>query len=237
MKIVAYRTSEDIDVQFQDKFYYIKEHQTYSNFKSGAIKNPYDKTVFNVGYLGVGKHKIQYPETMTNTKVYMSWKNMLDRCYCERHKEKNPCYFEISTVCEEWHNFQNFAEWYSKKEYPVNERLHLDKDIKYPGNMFYSPKTCLLVPQRLNMMFMNKSNNRGLPNGIVRQGKGYLAKYCGEKIGVFATVEEAYREQTKKKKEEIVKLANEYKSIVPEEVYDAIMAYEFDIKNDKNYAA
>lgn len=237
MKIVAYRTSEDIDVQFQDKFYYIKEHQTYSNFKSGAIKNPYDKTVFNVGYLGVGKHKIQYPETMTNTKVYMSWKNMLDRCYCERHKEKNPCYFEISTVCEEWHNFQNFAEWYSKKEYPVNERLHLDKDIKYPGNMFYSPKTCLLVPQRLNMMFMNKSNNRGLPNGIVRQGKGYLAKYCGEKIGVFTTVEEAYREQTKKKKEEIVKLANEYKSIVPEEVYDAIMAYEFDIKNDKNYAA
>ena len=57
MKIVAYRNSEDIDVQFQDKFYYIKEHQTYSNFKSGAIKNPYDKTVFNVGYLGVGRHK------------------------------------------------------------------------------------------------------------------------------------------------------------------------------------
>ena len=103
--------------------------------------------------------------------------------------------------------------------------------------MVYSPKTCLLVPQRLNMMFMNKSNNRGLPNGIVRQGKGYLAKYCGEKIGVFTTVEEAYREQTKKKKEEIVKLANEYKSIVPKEVYDAVMAYEFDIKNDKNYAA
>ena len=156
MKIVAYRNSEDIDVQFQDKFYYIKEHQTYSNFKSGAIKNPYDKTVFNVGYLGVGRHKIQYPETMTNTKVYMSWKNMLDRCYCERHKEKNPCYFEISTVCEEWHNFQNFADWYEEHEYETDGRLHLDKDIKYPGNTVYSPQTCLLTPQKINVVSNSK---------------------------------------------------------------------------------
>lgn len=40
-----------------------------------------------------------------------------------------------------------------------------------------------------------------------------------------------------KKKEDIVRLANEYKNIIPREVYDAIIAYEFDIKNDKNYAA
>ena len=78
MKIIAYRKSNDIDVQFLDKDGYIFKHQIYANFKSGGIKNPYDKTVLNVGYLGVGKHKIQYSETRTNTKVYMSWKNMLD---------------------------------------------------------------------------------------------------------------------------------------------------------------
>lgn len=236
MKIVAYRRHDDIDVEFLDDFHYIRQHNTYSNFKTGQIKNPYDKALFGVGYIGDGKWMVK-DEDGNYSRVYMCWMHMIERCYYEKNKELHPAYFGISTVCEEWHNFQNFAEWYSKKEYPVNERLHLDKDIKYPGNMFYSPKTCLLVPQRLNMMFMNKSNNRGLPNGIVRQGKGYLAKYCGEKIGVFTTVEEAYREQTKKKKEEIVKLANEYKSIVPKEVYDAVMAYEFDIKNDKNYAA
>ena len=35
MKIVAYRNSGDIDVQFLDDFYYIKEHQAYVNFKTG----------------------------------------------------------------------------------------------------------------------------------------------------------------------------------------------------------
>lgn len=57
MKIIRYGGWEDIDVQFQDEFYYIKEHQTYSNFKSGVIKNPYDRTVFGVGYVGVGEYK------------------------------------------------------------------------------------------------------------------------------------------------------------------------------------
>ena len=34
---------------------------------------PYDKTVFGIGYLGAGKHKMQYPDTKTNTRTYMSW--------------------------------------------------------------------------------------------------------------------------------------------------------------------
>lgn len=81
MKIVAYRNSDDIDVEFIDDFHYIKKHQVYSNFIRGQVKNPYDKTVFGVGYLGIGRHKMQYPDTKTNTRTYMSWKNMLDRCY------------------------------------------------------------------------------------------------------------------------------------------------------------
>ena len=82
---------------------------------------------------------------------------------------------------------------------------------------------------------MNKYNSRGLPNGIFQYKGGYLAKYDGEKIGVFSTVEEAYIEHTKRKKEAIEKLANEYKNIIPKEVYNAVMAYEFKIENDKNY--
>lgn len=201
MKIIAYRSYDDIDIQFQDEFYYVKEHQTYSNFRNGGVKNPYDKTVLDVGYLGVGRHKIQYPETRTNTKIYMSWKNMLDRCYYEKHKERNPSYYNTSTVCNDWHNFQTFADWYEEHEYQVgDERLHLDKDIKYPGNTVYSPQTCILVPQRINMMFVNKSNNRGLPNGITKGNKGYYVKYNHEKLGVYPTIEEAYYIQTQKKR-------------------------------------
>ena len=39
------------------------------------------------------------------------------------------------------------------------------------------------------------------------------------------------------KKKEIIKMANEYKGIIPNEVYDAVIAYEFSIENDKNYVA
>ena len=41
--------------------------------------------------------------------------------------------------------------------------------------------------------------------------------------------------QTKKKKEEVVRIANEYKKVIPEKVYNALIAYEFKIENDKNY--
>ena len=51
MKIVRYGSNEDIDIEFLDEFHYIKEHQAYSNFKSGGVKNPYDRDLYNVGYL------------------------------------------------------------------------------------------------------------------------------------------------------------------------------------------
>lgn len=82
---------------------------------------------------------------------------------------------------------------------------------------------------------MNKPNNRGLLNGIVKQGKGYLAKYNHIRLGVFDTVEKAYYYQAKKKKEVIIELTNEYKDVMPKYVYDIVIKYEFDIKNDKNY--
>ena len=232
MKIIAYRNNNDIDIQFQDEFYYIKEHQTYSNFSTGSVKNPYDRTVFGVGYVGAGKYKTK--ENNRFTIYYQQWKNMLLRCYVkeERHRA-----YEDAKVCEEWLNFQNFAKWYDEHYYEVNERLQIDKDIKYPGNTIYSPQTCILTPQRINLMFMNKSNNRGLPNGIIKQGNSYIAKYNHENLGVYPTIEEAYYNQTKKKKEVIIQLANEYKEIMPKYVYDIIVSYEFDIRNDKNYVA
>ena len=33
MKIIAYRKSDDIDIQFLDEYGYVFEHQIYSNFK------------------------------------------------------------------------------------------------------------------------------------------------------------------------------------------------------------
>ena len=52
MQIIAYRKQSDIDVKFLDGYDYIREHTTYSNFQRGQVKNPFDKTICNVGYIG-----------------------------------------------------------------------------------------------------------------------------------------------------------------------------------------
>lgn len=232
MKIVRYGGCDDIDVEFLDEHHYIKEHQAYVNFKSGSIKNPYDRTLFGVGYIGVGEYKAKINGKMTD--AYEKWTGIMERCYL--NPEKYPAYYGKCIVCEEWHNFQNFAKWFEENRYYVEDsRLNIDKDILFPKCNIYSPKTCLLIPQRINMLFLNKPNNRGLPNGIVKQGKGFLAKYKHESLGVFNSVEKAYEVYASKKEEAIREVLNEYKDVLPKETYSAIYNYRFDIRNDKNY--
>ena len=52
MKIIRYVNRGEIDVEFQDEHKH-KVTTTYQNFKIGQIKNPYDRTTFGVGYLGL----------------------------------------------------------------------------------------------------------------------------------------------------------------------------------------
>lgn len=79
MKIVAYRSHSDIDVQFLDEVGYIKEHCAYINFKNGVMKNPYDKTIHGVGCIGVGNHKTK--KNGHTDDIYSIWTSLLDRCY------------------------------------------------------------------------------------------------------------------------------------------------------------
>lgn len=234
MKIIAYRTSEDIDVEFQDEHRYIKEHASYVNFKSGNIKNPYDKTRYGVGYLGVGKHTASINGEYNY--IYDLWADMLNRCY--NPKSNLLAYYGKCIMCDEWLNFQNFGDWYKANEYTVNGRLHIDKDILYPNCNIYSPETCLLVPQRINMLFSNKTNNRGLPNGIYGTDSGrFRAKYNSKELGTYSALSEAYAVYALEKENTIKRIANEYKAIIPDRVYKALYSYKVRIENDKNYKA
>ena len=235
MKIIAQRSNGDIDVEFLDNYHYVFKHAKYQNFKNGSIKNPFDKTVFEKGYLGDGKFSGWV--NGEHTEEYEIWKGIIKRCYCEKQRDVFNSYYNISEVCDEWLNFQNFAQWYNDHKYECDGRLHIDKDIKYPGNKLYSPYHCLLVPQRINMLFSNKPNKRGLPNGIVQYKSGYLAKYNHQQLGIYPTVELAYEAYSNEKEKAIKELAETYKNIIPKRVYDALYAYKFDIRNDRNYVA
>ena len=223
-------------MEFQDEHHFIVKHATYNNFKLGGITNPYDITVYGVGYFGEGKYKSSYEKGVVY-QGYKTWADMLKRCYRTKYKDMYPSYHKIATVCDEWHCYQVFAEWYENNKYNVEERLHLDKDILIPGNKIYSPETCVLVPQRINMLFMNKLNKRGLPNGILAHKKGYSVRYNEEKLGTYKTLEEAYRVYANKKEETIKQTAEEYKNIIPKKVYDALYIYKVNINNDKNWVA
>ena len=224
MKIIAYRKNDDIDIQFLDDNGYIFEHSTYTNFKNGQIKNPYDRTIFGVGYIGVGKYQTGLRKRTPEQYV---WRGMLERCYCDRMKKIHPAYYGISTVCEEWLDFQVFAKWYNENIYQVGtERMHLDKDILIKGNKIYSPDTCLIVPQRINMLFLQKPNKYNLPSGISPMANNrYRADYNGKKVGNYDTLEEAIQAHDNEKRKAIKRVADEYKAVIPDKVYQALLAW------------
>lgn len=222
MKIVRYKNSSDITIEFQDKY----KHQvntTYQNFKIG-IKNPYDISVHGHGYLGIGKYVAKINNKLTDQ--YVCWKNLLERCYSDKQKDKHPAYYGITTVCDEWLNFQNFAQWYDKNLYQIgNERMHIDKDILVKDNKVYSPETCIFVPQRINMLFMTKSRtvDTDLPTGIHRSNGRYRSIYNTTDLGLYNSIDEAVYFYNREKYKHIIKIANEYKDKIPKELYNALI--------------
>ena len=227
MKIIAYRKHSDIDVEFLDEHHYVKQHSTYANFTNGEIKNPFDKITFGVGYLGTdeGIWNVNTPKVQYNT-----WKDMIERCCVENTKDKFSHYYDDVNCCKEWLCYKNFDEWYQKNVYEIgNERIHLDKDIKYKGNKIYSPYHCILVPQSINEQFKENSRKKkdlDLPYTVYRTSNGkYKASYRGADLGRFDTVEESARSYEAAKREYIKELVSRYDNM-PIEIKQIILNAE-----------
>lgn len=122
---------------------YMKYNPQFSYDKPYIVKRDGSDVENLVGFGGVGEYKTK--ENGRFTIYYQQWKNMLLRCYvkAERHHA-----YEDAKVCEEWLNFQVFAEWYDEHYYKIKGSLQIDKDIKCPGNTIYSSQTCILIPQK-----------------------------------------------------------------------------------------
>ena len=232
MTIVRYGGVNDIDVQFV-KDGTIVEHKQYGNFKTGSISNPFSPTIYGVGCIGVGKFKSR-DENGKHTKCYEVWLSMLRRCYDPNTHKKQPTY-KGCIVCEEWHNFQVFAQWFYEHYYELeNERMTLDKDILCKGNKVYSPETCVFTPNFINVLFTKCNKTRGnLPIGVSKKGDKFQAHLNKDNrkihLGMFNTPEEAFQTYKKAKEQYIKELAEKYKSQIPYELYEALMNYEVNI--------
>jgi len=228
--IVDYIDAKNVIVKFEGSGYLKRTNS--SSFKKGAVKSPYCKSVCHKGYIGEGKYKIKV--NGINTKQYIAWHSMLERCYSAKFQKRRPTYKEC-TVCEEWLNFQNFAEWYDKNHYEVNnEKKCLDKDIMKKGNKIYCPEFCVYVPERINLLFLKKNANRGkLPIGVIKERERYSAQCVidskVEHLGYFNSPEEAFYAYKINKESYIKQVADEYRDIIPDRLYDTLYKYEVDI--------
>ena len=231
MTIVRYGGKNDIDIQFDGGT--IVEHREYGHFKKGQIKNPMTPSVFGVGFMGIGDYK-SCDENGKNTKCYEVWKSMLMRCYDSKYYEKRPTY-KGCRVCENWWNFQVFAEWYYSHFYEIEGQImNLDKDILKKGNKVYSPDTCLFVPQCINKLFIKSDKVRGdLPIGVCKYGNKYVACLSKDNkkmhLGYFDTPKEAFLAYKRAKEQYIKELAEEYKDKIDPRTYEAMINYEVEI--------
>jgi len=218
MTIIEYINHSHVVVEFENGY---KVKTNYPKFDKGATKNPYDLTVEGVGYIGEGAYN-------SRAYVFSIWTAMLYRCYSFKYLQKYPTYIGC-TVCEDWHNFQNFAKWHKENFYQIeNEIMNLDKDILVKGNKIYSPETCVFVPSLINYLFTKNDKNRGnLPIGVffIKKSKHYRAR-C---LGCYLTPEEAFQAYKQTKEINIKEIAEKYKEQIPEKLYLAMLNYKVEI--------
>ena len=231
MKIVEYNDASDIIVEFQDE-YKARVHTSYSCFKNGQVKNLYFPSVRGIGIIG---NKYHVSINRQRVKEYATWYSMLQRCFDEKYKEKNPAYMDV-TCCEEWLLYENFYEWLHEQDnfdkWFNNYGWTIDKDILVKGNKVYSPDVCCLVPRYVNSLFTNAKNIRGdLPVGMTKSHNKFRCTVEKYKNKTFLTVNEAFLFYKNYKEETIKKVAElEYaKSNITKECYKAMMNYQVEI--------
>ena len=242
MKIIEYNNACNIIVEFQDE-YKAKVHSSYQMFKKGIISNPYYPNVYGVGYVGVGKYSEKEYQ-----KIYDHWHDMIKRCYDPYfiNKKGNIVYKDVF-VEEDLLNLQNFGKWFEENYYEIpNEVMCLDKDILFKGNKIYSRDTMIFVPKRINTLFTKGDKCRGnLPIGVtIKKDKDKInlyvscstykdgkrkCKYLGrlpinrpfQAFTIYKNFKEKYIKQ----------VADEYKGLIPEKLYNAMYNYEVEIND------
>lgn len=126
----------------------------------------------------------------------------------------------VGALQAEWHNFQKFAEWYSKQW--KEEGWQIGKDLKVRYNRVYSKDNCLLLPSRINGLIIRHALKGELPTGIQLKGGRYYARVgtldVRVSLGGFDTPEDAYEVYLKAKYEYIKILVVGKYSYLPESI-------------------
>ncbi len=234
MTCIEYRGANDITVQFDESGYEV--NTTWATFNKGSISSPYDKTVYGKAWLGEGKYKTF--DDGEATYAYKLFWNMHKRCNSTSYQNVQPTYVGCS-VCDEWNDFQVFADWVSQNFYdiPHDCRIELDKNVLDANNKVYCPEKCRFIPKPLNLILNVKRNGVGtLLAGVTlsASGKKYVAQITeyGQvmNLGTYETELEAHEAYRVEKQKYVRQRAEEYKEYLPSDIYDYLSNWVYDIE-------
>ena len=235
MRVVEYINAANTIVEFQDK-YRAKVKCTFLAYTKGQVKNPFYPSVLGIGYIGDTCDK----KNLRRNRKYITWVDMLDRCYGKANNAKNDSYKNRVTICQEWLCYSNFSKWVEEQEnysFFNDGQWVLDKDILVKNNTVYSPEKCCLVPKYVNAIFIKEKSTRGIyPIGVSITKNDKYQVHCSDGetqlyLGCYDSPEKAF-EIYKNYKEFVIKeKANEayLKGEITKKCYDAMMQYQVEI--------
>ena len=226
-KIVKYNDCYDVEIQFINTGF--DTSVTLDNIRNGRVKDLYLPSVFGVGILGT-----KHPPSISgrDTKEYVLWHGMLERCYSDDFKKKSPTY-EGCEVSDNFKSYEYFYEWCHKQIGFGNEGWQLDKDLLIKGNKVYSESTCIFIPAEINMVLVKCTASRGehlIGVSWHKRDKAFVAKVNKGKgkqewLGYFKTEIDAYNAYKKAKEAFIKEQANKWKGQIDPIAYEALMNY------------
>ena len=227
-KILKYNDTTNVEIEFLNTGF--KTAVRLGDIRKGKVKDPYLPFVCGVGMLGT-----KYPsrEGDRNTKEYLLWKNMLERCYSDTQYST----YEGCEVSDKFKSYEYFYEWCHKQIGFGNEGgenpFHLDKDLLIKGNKVYSEDTCVFIPREINQLLTKSTASRGeyLIGVTFEKSSGRFMSQISinsrqVKIGRFKTEIEAFDAYKTAKESYIKELANTWKDRIDPRAYNALMNYE-----------
>lgn len=225
--VIDYKSSKDIYIKF-DTGNITKTSS--SDLRKGRVGNVLSKSLLGIGYTGEGLYSVS--KDGKKTEAYKSWKGMMTRCYytSDRNKTYTDC-----TVSEDWHNFQNFAEWFYSDNYRKTG-WHLDKDIIKQGNRVYCKEFCAFVPPQINILVPNqKQKDNNLPVGVVSIVKGNKIKYRAvigyyggiKYLGQFESKQQAAEAYKEARVNYINEVTESFNGLVDPRVKESLLNWKF----------
>ncbi len=209
---------------------------TCSSLRGGSFQDLNQPTLLGVGYRGYGKYSTRNEAKDGKSDSYLYWQRMLRRCYDVNDKDYKDYGDKGVTVCKEWHNFQNFSEWFYSQKNHTKKGYHLDKDLTFRGNATYSPEACNLIPAELNVMQIEKVAKK-----FVKTTAGNYTFDSRVKGSYYPSYEECKEAYIKFKRERFGTLIvkNYEDRLIPYEVYKNLLTIlndNYPSREEDNYS-